>query len=435
VGNAATVNLLADIQDGRYPPESATSDVGMVEFLRRLEFVDSGVEQQPDDSRRGSPCPTSVSLFLTTACNLRCTYCYASAGDTVREYMSFAVAKRGIDYVVGNAVASGVPTVEINYHGGGEPTLHWRTLTQSLVYARDTTAAAGLNLSASTATNGMLSDRQIDWIVGNLQGASVSCDGMPAAQDTHRIRPSGAGSSRRVMHTLRRFDEAGFPYGIRMTVTAALIPLLADSVDYLYSTFRPQSLQVEPVYQIGRYADKPSAETEEFLAAFREAQRRAKAFGRRIDYSGERVGVLTNHFCAATQDSFALLPDGTVSSCFEACSHSNPYAATFFYGCEDETSAGYRFDMTKLDFLRRQAVQNREHCRECFAKWTCAGDCFHKAIAVGGGSTDFAGTGRCHINRELTKDQILDRIADAGGLCWHELPAHLTVADIELNNS
>jgi uncharacterized protein len=209
-----------------------------------------------------------------------------------------------------------------------------------------------------------------------------------------------------------------------MTATAELIPFMPDSVDYIFSNFRTGSVQIEPAYQIGRYADQPSAETEAFLTAFREAQRRAKKYGKQITYSGARVGILTNHFCSASQDSFALLPDGTVSSCFEACSHSNPYAPVFFYGQADE-DRGYRFDMERLGFLRRQAVQYREHCRECFAKWTCAGDCFHKALVVNGGAEEFAGTGRCHINRELTKDQILDRIAQAGGLCWHELPEHL----------
>jgi uncharacterized protein len=423
VGNATTVNFLADLKDGVYRAEADTGGATS-EFLRRLEIVDAGLETEPNFDCEGDPCPTSVSLFLTSACNLRCTYCYASAGDTAKESMTLDVARRGIDFVVANAVKQKATMVEINYHGGGEPTVNWRTLTNSLNYARKKTQEAGLTLTASTATNGMLTDRQIDWITANLQGSSVSCDGMPEAQDRHRIRPSGRGSSARVMHTIRRFDEAGFNYGIRMTATAELIPFMPDSVDYIFSNFRTNSVQIEPAYQIGRYADQPSAETEAFLVAFRESQRRAKKYGKQITYSGARVGVLTNHFCAASQDSFALLPDGVVSSCFEACSHSNPYASVFLYGQPDETE-GYRFDMERLGVLRRQGVQRREHCRECFAKWTCAGDCFHKAVVINDGVKEFAGAGRCHINRELTKDQILDRIAEAGGLCWHELPEHL----------
>ncbi|MDR1339036.1 MAG: 4Fe-4S cluster-binding domain-containing protein [Prevotellaceae bacterium] len=430
-GNAATVNFLADLKEGIYRGES-DPDGTIAEFLRRLEIVDAGAETPPSEMCGGTPEPLGVSLFLTTDCNLRCTYCYASAGDTVRERMPLAVATRGIDFVIRNAVRKKAEQIELNYHGGGEPTVHWTVLTRSMEYARRQAEAQELKVNASTATNGMLNDRQIDWITANMQGATLSFDGLPEAQDKHRIRPSGRGSSSRVIHTLHRFDEAGFSYGIRMTATADLIPYMADSVDYIFSSFGASSVQVEPAYQIGRYADRPSAETEEFLAAFREAQRRAKAHGREITYSGARLGTLTCHFCAMSQDSFALLPDGTVSSCFEACSHSNPYAHIFFYGEQDDGTEGYRFDMKRLNSLRRQAVQFRRHCSGCFAKWTCAGDCYHKAVTVMGGEKEFAGTGRCHINRELTKDQILEQIREAGGLCWHELPERLTMNNEQL---
>jgi uncharacterized protein len=422
VCNAPVVNLIADLKEGIYNV-AADPDNSTVEFLRRLEIVDAGEETPPVGDCEGTPEPTAVSLFLTTACNLRCTYCYASAGDTFRETMPLDVAKRGIDFVIRNAVKHEVGQIEINYHGGGEPTVNWRTLTGSLNYARRKAEACGLTVVASSATNGMLNDRQIDWIIANLQGLSLSFDGLPEAQDKHRVRLSGRGSSEKVIHTIRRLDEAGFNYGIRMTATADLIPSMADSVDYLFSNFSAASVQIEPAFLIGRYANKLPTETEAFLTAFRESQRRAKKYGHEITYSGARIGILTSHFCALSQDMFALLPDGAVSSCFEAFSRSNPYSHIFLYG-EADGKDGYRFDMERLAFLRRQSVQHREHCSGCFAKWTCAGDCFHKAVVVSG-SKEFNGTGRCHINRELTKDLILARIADAGGLCWHELPDRL----------
>jgi uncharacterized protein len=36
------------------------------------------------------------------------------------------------------------------------------------------------------------------------------------------------------------------------------------------------------------------------------------------------------------------------------------------------------------------------------------------------GTKEFQGSDRCHITRELTKDQILEKIAASGGLFWHE---------------
>ena len=63
-------------------------------------------------------------------------------------------------------------------------------------------------------------------------------------------------------------------------------------------------------------------------------------------------------------------------------------------------------------------MENREFCQDCFAKWHCAGDCLHKSVSSG--SVEFQGSDRCNITRELVKDLILEKIADAGGMFWHQ---------------
>lgn len=418
VGNVTVVNFLSDLQTGVF---DATSDPdgSLVAFLRQLDILDAGPETRPITLFHGNPEPTHVTLFLTTACNLRCTYCYAAAGDTPAKFMPLGVAQRGIDFVVANALKKHKPSFEVSYHGGGETTVNWRVLTESLAYARRKAEALGLEVYASAATNGVLTDEKIDWFISNLDGASVSFDGLPSVHDTHRLTVLGQGSSHHVMHTLRRFDAAGFPYGLRMTVTADQIPLLPDAAEYVCANFRPRRIQVEPAYQIGRWRDAPSAETVEFIAAFRGAQQRARRFGNELAFSAARLGTLTNHFCGVTQDSFALSPDGNVSACYEVFSEDTPWAKTFFYGRRDTASRGYRFDLPVLNNLRQQAVQYRAYCQGCFAKWTCSGDCYHKALTVHD-SGEFTGSDRCNITRELTKDQILDKIAASGGVYWYE---------------
>jgi uncharacterized protein len=419
VASARLVNLLADLKEGRFDA-CDDPDGAIVEFLRRLEIIDGAPETPPVTNFEGNPLPTTVTLFLTTACNLRCTYCYASAGDTPLRSMSLETARRGIDFVAANAVKKGVSAFEVAYHGGGEPTANWRVMTESYAYAETTAARLGLHFTAACATNGVLRDEQIDWIVEHLESVSLSFDGSPEAHDKHRLTVLGGGSSDRVMHTMRRFDAAGFPYGVRVTVTRDQIARLPESVAYLCAHFHPVRIQVEPAYQLGRWSHAPSAETEEFVAAFREAQARAMEHGREIVYSAARLDTLTNHFCGVTQDSFALSPDGNVSGCYEVFSEASPLADVFFYGKPD-SGGGYTFNLPVLNHLRGQAVQDREYCRGCFAKWHCAGDCYHKALTVNGRG-EFAGSDRCHITRELTKDQVLARIAAVGGLFWHEPP-------------
>ena len=420
IANARTVNFLADLQAGFFD-ERADPDGSLVEFLRQLEILDAGPETLPITIFGGDPEPTTVTLFLTTACNLRCTYCYAMAGDTPVRVMKLDVARRGIDFVAENAKKKGLPRFEIAYHGGGEPTVNWRTLTGSLEYARERARALGLEVRASAATNGVLHERKVDWIIEHLDGVSLSFDGLPAVHDAHRKTVSGEGSAEHVIRTIRRFDDAGFPYGLRLTVAADQIPHLPDSVEFVCASFNPTRLQVEPAYQIGRYEDAPSAETDDFITAFHAARERAEHHGREIFFSAARVGALTNHFCATTQDSFCLSPDGNVSACYEVFSEDATWADTFFYGRPDDEGGGYRFDLARLNHLRRQAVQHKEYCRGCFAKWTCAGDCHHKSLTVNG-DVEFAGSDRCNITRELTKDQILARIVASGGLVWHEPP-------------
>ncbi|MFI0822726.1 radical SAM protein [Streptomyces sp. NPDC021098] len=370
----------------------------------------------PVTRRRGAPAPNEVTLFLTTACNLRCTYCYASAGDTPATYMTMDVATRGIDFVIDNARREGAPFAGVHYHGGGEPSVHWGLMTESLAYARE--RAGDLPVIAASAGNGVFTDRQIDWMIAHLNGGmSLSFDGLPEAHDKHRPTVRGTGSSARVMRTMRRFTDADYPYAVRLTVTAEQIPLLPDSIEFVLSNFTPKRVQVEPAYQLGRHAGEPDAETEEFIAAYREAQGRAARFGHELVYSAARVGTLTNHFCGITQDNFCLSPAGNVSACFEAFSEDNEFADVFFYGSPGPD--GYTFDMDRLGRLRDLGVEHRSFCDGCFAKWNCAGDCYHKSLATNGRG-EFTGSQRCHITRELVKDQLLTRIAASGGLMWRD---------------
>ncbi|MBK7999651.1 MAG: hypothetical protein IPK15_13280 [Verrucomicrobia bacterium] len=169
VANQRVVQLLAGIERGTFEP-GMEADGSLLEFLRRLEIVDAGEEEQPVTAFIGDPEPTTVTLFLTTACNLRCTYCYAAAGDTSTKFMPLEVAKRGIDFVAKNAKKKGAPVFEIAYHGGGEPTVNWHVMVSALDYARMKANELGLQVLASSATNGMLKDEQIDWVVANLGG-------------------------------------------------------------------------------------------------------------------------------------------------------------------------------------------------------------------------------------------------------------------------
>src|SRR5262249_38970890 len=156
------------------------------------------------------------------------------------------------------------------------------------------------------------------------------------------------------------------------------------------------------------------AEIEAFVTSYRIAKAIAARAGIELQYSAARLDTLTNHFCGISQDSFCVSPDGHVSACYEAFSEDTEWAPLFFYGKpKADSGAGYDFDLARLQALRNQAVQHRPYCQGCFAKWHCAGDCYHKSLSAD--AKEFKGAGRCEITRNLTKDMILERIHASGG--------------------
>ena len=420
IGNASMARLIERLRDGA-PGSFTPREAEAARFLEAIGLLGGPPDSPPRQDFPAELKPSRISLLLTTACTMRCAYCYAAAGDRPARHMTLETAVRAIRWTVSNAVATGAPRIELSLHGGGEPTANWPVLTGSVEFARECAGANGLDVQVSMATNGMLSADQVDWIATHLNGLTVSFDGLPAVHDANRRTADGKPSSRGVVETMQRLDRLSFPYSIRATVTAEHLARLPDSIDYIFSTCHPASVQVEPIYKIGRGRDAETAETDEFIATFRLARARAREHGGQILFSAARIGSLSDHFCDATKGSFCLSPDGNVTSCYEVFAEDERWAPKFFFGVP-KGGGGYEFDAGVLAGLRSQSVHNRAFCSGCFARWDCGGDCYHKALATNGDG-EFRGAGRCHIIRELSKDMLIERIAGAGGVVWAEGPA------------
>jgi uncharacterized protein len=217
---------------------------------------------------------------------------------------------------------------------------------------------------------------------------------------------------------MRRFDEAGFSYGVRVTVTERSLPSMRKSVEYLAQNFRPTVIHLEPAFEMGRCtADgEPPPSFPAFLAGYRECRAVAAEHGVRLYYSGATLDKTTSHFCGVTQDSFAVTTEGVVSSCYETFLEEDPRGAEFFYGRLNPLVRRFEVNLDRLQALRGMHVQNKPYCADCFCRWHCAGDCHHKGAGPG---EEFRGTPRCMLNQELTKDLLIEKVRLGGG-AWKE---------------
>jgi uncharacterized protein len=308
--------------------------------------------------------------------------------------------------VVRNAVRHGEPTIAVHFHGGGEVTQVWDLLRRIHHEALAQAAAHGLEAHFSAGLNGVMSTKRTREAVALLDDATLSMDGLPEVHDRQRPSRSGRPTSTVVLRTFRLLDAADFPYGIRVTVTPEAVDHLPAGVDFLCRHSAAQLIQVEPVYPHGRHEGGPIPDPWAFIAHFRAARAVAIAHGRTLRYSGARHPDVTDVFCRAVTGAFAVNPAGLVTSCFEAADEREPRSEAFIYGRYDPTDANFAIDAGRRRDLLRFAVQGRPGCQDCLCKYHCAGDCAYKAVGA-------ASEVRCIINRELTKDLILEALGES----------------------
>lgn len=402
VANAAMVRYVREREGGRPPAEGDAE-----RFLESTGFWAPDPPPPPSWTPSGPHRPTTAVLLMTGACNLRCVYCYARGGEQAGLRLTLPLAKTVIDAACENARAAGQGQFSLSFHGGGEPTLNWEVMTAAVEHAR----AKDLPCDISISSNGVWTAAQREFILSRFDGASVSFDGVPDVQNAQRPRADGRGSFDAVMETIRALDGAGFSYGIRMTAVPASFARLAESVSFLCEHTGCRTLQVEPCYAEGRgkSADPTPEQGDAFARAFLEAFHVAGRSGRFLFYSGARPWVLADSFCSAAEDALIVTPEGDLVTCFEAHDRRHPLISKFVAG--RASPDGVKVDMTRVRGFAGDLDRRRSECEGCFCRRHCGGDCASRCMSSSDGNS-----GRCRVNRLVTREILAWYIAQGGGV-------------------
>ena len=405
VGNRAMADLAVAASRGeRRPPSPTDADA----FLERIGFF------EPDPLLPAAPAgefrPTTAVLLMTNECQLRCTYCYAAAGEGTAQALDPSVGRTAIDHVCQVAVEDGRDLFEVSLHGGGEPTRAWASLQECVAYARTKELPAWVTMTS----NAIWSRRQLDWITENLDGLTISVDGAPQTQDRQRPFVTGRGSSGVVLRNLAELDRRGFPYAIRMT---AIPPWdqLPGNVRFLCESTACRTIHVEPAFNTvrgGRPAPTP-ADCRAFAGAFLQAFLVARAADRQLAYSGARVGSVATTFCTAPYGALIVSAQGHLVTCYEVTGATHPLTPISTIGhIADGTVT---VDAARRGRLHSMLADRRSQCTDCWCYRTCAGDCYARAFSAGD-KGHLAYGPRCEMNRDITRSLLLALISGGGGV-------------------
>jgi uncharacterized protein len=355
--------------------------------------------------------PTRVTLFPSDSCNLRCRYCYASA-EKGEHTLSLSAARAAIDLVADNAKKKSHSQFGVGFHGNGEPLTAFDVIAECCEYIGGTAERSGLKYSISTATNGVISDSHMDWLLAWITDFNISSDILPDIQNNQRPLADGRGSFDAVDHTIRRLDKAGVQYGIRATITKESVVRMCEMAAYVKERYpKCNILHLEPVFEVGRalQTHQTAPESKLFVREYIKAKDELAGSKTRLAYSGERAETLCQCFCSACSNGFTVTAEGNVTSCYEICTYRDTRAVRYIYGRFDESAGDFVFDGNTIRELLQLQVKNIPFCRDCFCKWHCGGDCAAKTL--GDKALDeHSGSNRCVINRALTYRQLLQKL-------------------------
>lgn len=412
--NKGMVNLMRQIQEGGDIPR------GLEDNLKPLIENKLLIEKEDNSEKPSLPIetetqfkPTKGTLMITSDCNLRCVYCYGTAGidpHTIEKETALAA----IDFLVNNTLEKNSKKIKISLHGGGEPLLYknWQLLTEIVKNIKEKVTKNGLEIIISTGTNGVLSTEQLGWVKQNINHVEISLDGTEDIQNKQRPMADGRESYPFVMSTIRYFEEHDVGYGLRATITRESVGKMEQIVDFFHTISNKKvRFHFEPLSECGRCSitHYKSPHPNIFLKNLIKAIEKSESYSRSIHYSGKRFGSVTRKFCGAAGRNFCVTPEGDVTSCYEVTRRSDPRSEKFFFGKYDKKSGNFIIDMGKLNLLKSRTVENVPHCESCYAKYTCAGDCLAK-VETSKSMFDPSRNPRCIINQKILKYEIANKL-------------------------
>ncbi len=336
------------------------------------------------------PQPQSISLNVSSACNLSCGYCYADRGKFAGaqpKRMDLDTARAAIDDLLLHADRASPVTIGFM---GGEPLLN-RALVQDVVhYAEKIAAGRGLDLRFSMTTNGtLLEPADIELMRSRRFALTVSVDGDGVVHDRQRPTPQGRGSYAALTKRLAPLiaDPGNVQVAARMTVRSGTIDLAAR-VEAVLAIGFPE-VGVSPLRMSADDSALAGEDWPKYLSELTTLSRKELATantGGAIRLTNFAVALKQIHAgasspypCGAGGGYFSVAADGKWYTCHRAI--GDPDYEVGESGTLDE--------QRRRTFLIERHVHSQTDCRCCWGRYLCSGSCHQEARNRTAESCDF----------------------------------------------
>ncbi len=320
----------------------------------------------------------ALCLHICHDCNLRCKYCFADEGtyhSKCKEYMSFEVGKKAIDFLIEKSGRR--QNLEVDFFGG-EPLMNLDVVKQIVEYAREQGQTYGKNFNFTLTTNCLLlNDETIDWLNKEMYNVVLSIDGREEVHDRLRKTANGKGSQALVLKAAKKFAEkrGDKSYYVRGTFTAYNLDFVQDILYLRDQGF--EQISIEPVVlpDDSPMAIKPehlpqiAAEYEKLAKEYLDSRANGKWFNFfhfMLDLEGGPCIKKRLTGCGAGCEYLAVTPYGDIYPCHQFAGETN-------YKLGNVLNDDFSLEISKK--FATNIVTNKPQCQNCPAKYYCSGGC------------------------------------------------------------
>jgi uncharacterized protein len=377
-------------------------DIGLITDVSSKKIVISNHQKK-------HPSITHIALFVSQQCNLNCIYCYGDGGQYGNEgLMNSNVATKAVDWLISQSKEK--KQLGISFFGG-EPFLNYSLIKSVVKYAKKQGDKNSKYFEFGITTNATLLDNdKIDFMKRNRINPVISFDGSKDLQDKQRPFKNGNGSYDTVYYKIKKLlghlpdsicratiidsaeqghvetklQETGFKR-IELTVAS---PSLFD-----IETNIKRNVAKRNVAGLIECLNGQAA------SILRSVKNRNTEYLKKIKYSGlgwhlcrmieQLINKQKRYFaCGAGKSGVAISVDGKVYLCHR------------FVGIEKYCLGNVFENTLQRDIYQTSPIRQNRKCINCYAKYFCAGGCYHDNLGMTGSIFSPPGD-MCSLMRKL----------------------------------
>jgi uncharacterized protein len=356
-------------------------------ILYKYSLINLNLKKNKKNSPQLLPI-TNIALFVTQKCNLNCVYCYGNQGKYGGEgIMSNHIAFKAIDWLIEKSQNQKKLTISFF---GGEPLLNFELIKSVVEYSLKKGDKLSKDFEFNINTNAtLLNDEIINFFLKNRFKIIVSIDGDKEIQDSQRPFKNGKGTFNTILPRVKKLLLSIPDVSCRAVLLDNTNPSIVEKK--LQEIGFQKILTSYSSLSLFNSKEENKVNKRDLNQFFQKIREEAECLDLSIKERDniklenlKNTGILFSRFNRLVNGQKKLFPCGAGRSSVALSCKGDVFLCHRFVGTEDFKIGNISRKNLEIDKYQVSPLEIRNSCKNCFAKFLCAGGCYHDNLGYSG---------------------------------------------------